>query len=297
MSELPPAFKSPLGETRYMAAYEASLRLWTTPYEAMDVRGRFGRTHLVACGPKEAPPLVLLHGFFASLTMWAYNIAELSRDYRVYALDVMGQPSKSIPDQPIGRREDFVEWLTAILDALSISRAHLAGMSYGGWIALNYAIRAPERLQKVILLSPAGSFMPLTPQFYARSMLLPLPPGRFWMSNFMSWMTYPENLRQAPTRQLFNCIVDQMYLGVKYFKMQGGVNPIAFADEELRGVKNPVLLLIGRQEVIYSPTASCERAKRLVPAIRTEVLPKASHDLTFSQAKTVNQRILDFLKE
>ncbi len=296
MSALPSPFKNPQGEAQYMAAYEATLRLWTVPYETLDIPSRFGSTHLVACGSQDAPPLVLLHGFLASLTMWAYNMADLSRDYRVYALDVMGQPNKSVPDQPIGKREECVEWLTAILDALQLGQTHLAGMSYGGWLTLNYAIRASARIKRVILLSPAGSFLPLTPQFYLRGALLPLLPGRFLMNSFMGWMTYKPNLRNASTHTIADCLADQMYLGIKHYSRLGGVNPIAYEDEELRGVKNPTLLLIGQQEVIYNPEASVERAKRLMPIIRAELVPEASHDMTFSQSKTVNQKILEFLK-
>ena len=47
------------------------------------------------------PPLVLLHGYWSTLTMWTRNIADFSREYRVYAIDIMGQPSLSIPDRPI----------------------------------------------------------------------------------------------------------------------------------------------------------------------------------------------------
>ena len=61
---LPSAFKSPEGQAEFMAAYEATLKLWPVPYEPMDITGRYGRTHLVASGPKDAPTLVLLHMFF-----------------------------------------------------------------------------------------------------------------------------------------------------------------------------------------------------------------------------------------
>ena len=90
MSNLPSAFKNPKGEAESIAAYAATMRLWPVPYESMDIRSRFGSTHLVICGPKDAPPLVLLYCFFTSLTIWAYNIADLSHDYRMYALDMMG---------------------------------------------------------------------------------------------------------------------------------------------------------------------------------------------------------------
>ena len=163
-----------------MAAYEASMRLWPVPYEDMSIRSRFGSTHLVICGPKDAPPLVLLHCFFTSLTNWAYNIADLSRNHRVYALDMMGQPSKSIPDQPIRNRGEMAEWLTSMLDALGISKTDLIGYSYGGFAALNYALHTPDRLRKLVLLTPIGCFVPLKTQFYIRGMLTRLP-GRFWI--------------------------------------------------------------------------------------------------------------------
>ena len=94
----PSAFKTPEGEAAYLAAYDAAMKLWPVPYEEI---GRFRPVWDDARrrqGPKDAPPLVLLHGYMATSAMWSPNIADFSKDYRVYAIDVMGQPSKSIPD-------------------------------------------------------------------------------------------------------------------------------------------------------------------------------------------------------
>jgi hypothetical protein len=49
----------------YLAAYDA-MRAWPVPHEEMEIPGRFGITHVVASGPKDAPPLVLLHGYWAT---------------------------------------------------------------------------------------------------------------------------------------------------------------------------------------------------------------------------------------
>jgi pimeloyl-ACP methyl ester carboxylesterase len=273
------------------------MKLWPVPYEPMDITGRYGRTHLVASGPKDAPPLVLLHMFLTSLTQWAANIADLSRDYRVYAIDVMGQPSKSIPDQPIQSREDYVTWLSEVLDALDIKSTNLVGASFGGWLTLNYAIGAPERVNKIVLLSPAGGFLPLVKQFYVRGMLNTLFRRRFAMDSFVRWTAYEENLRDPSTRLIMYCIADQMYLGTRYFRMQGGVLPDVFSDEELRGIQVPTLLLIGQQEVIYDPEGALERARRLIPNFEGELVPQASHEMTISQHEIVDQRILETLRE
>ena len=152
------AFKTPEGEAAYLAAYDAAMKLWPVPYEEMEVPSRFGMTHVIVSGPKDAPPLVLLHGYMATSTMWSPNIADFSKDYRVYAVDVMGQPSKSIPTEPIRNAADYAVWLAATLDALHLDRICLVGKSYGGWLALNFAVAAPERVQKLVLLSPGGGF-------------------------------------------------------------------------------------------------------------------------------------------
>ena len=152
---------------KFLAAYNAALKLWPVPYEELDIPTRFGKTHVVAAGPKDAPALVLLHGYMATSVMWAPNIADVSGDYRVYAIDVMGQPSKSVPDDPIRNATDYVAWLTATLDGLGLSRVSLVGMSFGGWIALRYAVAAPDRIQRLVLLSPGG-FLPMAKQFGLR---------------------------------------------------------------------------------------------------------------------------------
>jgi pimeloyl-ACP methyl ester carboxylesterase len=293
---LPSPFKSPEGEAEFMAAYEATLKLWPVPYEQMDIPGCYGRTHLVASGSEDAPTLVLLHMFFTSLTQWAANIADLSRDYRVYAIDVIGQPSKSIPGQPLKSRQDCVTWLSELLDALNIESTDMVGASFGGWFTLNHAIGAPQRVNKIALLSPAGGFVPLVKQFYVRSMLTNLIPRRFMMESFVRWMTYEENLRDPSTRLIMNCLTDQMYLGSRYFRMQGGVLPSVFSDEELRSLQVPTLLLIGQQEVLYDPEAALERARRLIPNFEGELLPRANHEMTVSKHEIVDRCVLEFLK-
>jgi pimeloyl-ACP methyl ester carboxylesterase len=300
MNALQSPFKSSKGAAEYLAAYEASMKLWPVPYEDMYISSRFGNSHLVASGPRDAPALMLLHGYMFSLAMWSPNVAELSKHYRVYAVDVMGQPSKSIPDQAIRSRADFVEWLTAVLDALKIDRAYLVGMSYGGWLTLNFAIGAPDRVEKIVVLSPAGSFLRNVIQFALRAMPIMFFPTRFLARNFARWLTFGENWRNRDVRRLTDRLVEQFYLGEKHFRMQVEtlkVGPDPFSDEELRSLQTPTLLLIGQQEVLYDPAAALDRARRLIPNFQGELVPHASHDMSYSQHGVVDARILEFLRK
>src|SRR5262249_33626355 len=110
-TERPMPFKTPQGQAAYLAAYDAAMRAWPVPYREFEVPTRFGMTHVVVSGRADAEPLVLLHGYWATLTMWAANVADFSRDYCVYAIDVMGQPSKTVPAEPVRSAQDYVTWL------------------------------------------------------------------------------------------------------------------------------------------------------------------------------------------
>ncbi len=180
-----------------------------------------------------------------------------------------------------------------------IRQTDLVGYSYGGFAALNYAMLAPDRIKKLILLSPAGGLVPLWKQFYIRGMLSSaLSSLSQYTTNILwfNWFFYKPNLRNENTRQIFDCLSDQFALGMKYFRMGRTVLPSTYKDEELQSVKSPTLLLIGKQEALYDPVAAVKRAKQLIPNIQAELIPQASHDLPVSRAETVDQKILKFLK-
>lgn len=306
MADLPSPFKTPEGEAEYMAAYEATMRLWPVPYEPVQVRDRFGSTYLVVTGPSDGPPLVMLHCYFTSLTSWVNNIADLSRHYRVYAPDMMGQPGKSVPLEAIRTRGDMAEWLTGVFDRIGVHHADLIGYSYGGLAALNYAICVPERVKRLVLLSPVGGLLNPSKQFYIRgaantfsgAFLPALTP--LIMRSLFHWMFYRPNLQDPRIRPVAECVYNQMVLATKHFRAEllsgkNFVGPFTCTDQELQSVKAKTLLLIGELESLYNVSAALARARRLIPHVDASVIAGAAHDLPVTRAEIVDQRILEFL--
>lgn len=250
-----------------------------------------GRTHIIACGPKNAKPLVLLHGMHLSSTIWFSNIANLSRNYRIYAIDTIGGVGRSVVIHPPKSRVDLACWLNDVLDGLGITQAHILGHSYGGWLALNFALSAPERINRLILLAPLG-LLPLVRQFWLKGIPAILFQRRPFITGFMKWMTVDGFV----VNDLF---VEQFVLGMKAFNLryQIRVLPTMFTDGELQQIKAHTLLLIGEEEVIYNPEAAVKRSKQLIRNIETEILSNASHGLPMEQSEIVNKRILNFLNQ
>jgi pimeloyl-ACP methyl ester carboxylesterase len=272
--------------------------LWSVLFEEIEISTRFGITHVVTSGPKDAPPLVLLHGMSMTSAMWSPNVADFSKDYRVYAIDVMGQPGKSTPDydEPIRDAADFVSWLSETLNGLNLTSISLVGMSYGGWVALKFAMTTPERIRKLVLLSPAASFQPIVKQFMLRGMLMSMIPIRFTADSFMGWM----GIKDTPGDPVSRRLLDLFYLGVKHFRMppeSAFIMPAVFSDEELQVLHVPVLLLIGDSEVIYDPAKALARARRLLPNFEGELVQGSKHNMCGSHYQIVDARVLDFLNE
>ena len=281
------------GKARYLAAYDAVLNKWPVPFEEIDIPTRFGTTHVTVSGPKDAPPLVLLHGYLATAMMWARNIGDFSLRHRVYAIDTMGQPGKSIPSQPIRSAADYVAWLTETLDALQLDRVDLLGQSFGGWLALKYAIAAPERVHKLALLS-AGGILSISRQFSLRGMLMMLVPTRFTVKSFWLWSGF----RGAPAGMEHWRVMDLLYLGLKHFRMPPETLRIAAtpaSDDELRSMRMPVLFLMGKNEVLCDAAAALARARRLVPDFQGELIPHCRHDMCASRYRIVDALVLEFL--
>jgi pimeloyl-ACP methyl ester carboxylesterase len=222
--------------------------------------------------------------------MWAANVADFSREYRIYAVDVMGQPSKSVPTEPVRSAQDYVTWLTETLDALHLDRVSLVGMSYGGWLALKFADAAPERVSKLVLLSPGG-FLPMVRQFSLRGMLMVFLPSRLTVNSFMRWLGFGAD---------DGVVLDLMYLGLKHFRIPPETALVmsnALSDDELRSLHVPTLLLFGEGEVIYNPAIALARARRLVPDLEGALVPESRHDMCVRQREIVDARVLDFLKQ
>jgi len=70
-----------------MDQYDALLARWPVPYTTLGIASRYGATFVAASGSESAPPLVLIHGAGSNSAMWAGDVGEYSRHYRVYAVD------------------------------------------------------------------------------------------------------------------------------------------------------------------------------------------------------------------
>ncbi len=248
------------------SAEELSERWAQPPSEFVRVQGM--DVHIRDTGPRDndEPPVVLLHGTSASLHTWNGWAEALDDERRVIRFDLPGfgltgpYPGE---DYSVDR---YVEFVTAMLDELELDRVVLAGNSFGGQLAWETAVAAPERVSQLILVDAAG--YPLDPEDMPIGFKMAQVPG---MKPVMSRLL-PRGMIESSVRQVYGDpeqvtpeLVDRYYeLTLRegnrkalFERFQAGVTSEA-PSQRLSQLDTPTLILWGgRDELI--PLASARR--------------------------------------
>ncbi len=262
------AFRSQEGKSDVLKAYDLLLEGWLLPNEKLYVNTRYGSTFVIATGEKQAPPLILLHGSAMNSIMWLSDVKEYSRNFRVYAVDIPGEPGRSDENQLPFDGDAFAEWLNDVLNALSIEKAAVLGISLGAWLAAKFAVYYPEKVDKLVLLCPAGigkqkmSFL-----------FIAIAYGIFGEKGMDRLFKKVNGNQSIPeTMQKY-----QKLLG-KNFNYRREIIPL-FSDSDLKRLNMPVALFAGENDIMLHSAHTAARLENLLPQAHIHLIPGAGHVL------------------
>lgn len=263
-----------------MALYDAALARWPVAHETFSLATRHGETFLIASGERLAPPLILLHGAASNAVSWAGDVAAYSSHFRVYAVDIPGDPGKSAQNRLPWAGPGYAEWLEDVLDGLNARKAALLGLSQGGWTALKFATYRPERVDRLVLLTPGG-VVPTKSSFILSAIVLSMF-GR-WGAERLNRKVFGKQPMHPEVARFMNVIMTHHIARID--------KEYIFSDAELKRLDMPVLLLGGTEDVIRPMAAVAARMAKLVPKLEAALIPQAGHVLINTSA-----RVLPFLE-
>ncbi len=284
-------FKSRSAENQFMAKYDSILRTWPVPYETEYIENEFGLTHVIKCGNKKGPVLVLMHGAGATSLMWMPNVKELSKKYYLVAIDIPGDTNKSKMKKTFENIKDGSDWLIGVINKLKIDKFSIMGLSYGSFISMNLAVHEPQRIEKLIIISPTESITKIRKEMW------------FWI---IKLLLFPTDSNSRECLKWYNAgkpvVINNDYtelqiLGMRYHAVKITALVHLFSDEELQRITMPVLLLIGNKEVVTRIDEVKERSERLIKNLTFKIIADTSHTLPMDKPEIVNPIILDFLNE
>lgn len=245
-------------------------------------------------GSEDAPVLVLNNGIIMNAaTSWVYQTKTLSKYYRLLQYDFRGQGQSDHPESPYSM-DGHADDMSALLGALAIEKAHIAGISYGGEVAQAFALRYPDMVRSLILMDTVSEVSPeirLIIQSWVDA--LKIGDALAFFNATVSWNFSPEFianntalLEDAKKRYAlldFPAVIRlcEAFFGVDF-------------TERLDEIKVPTCIMVGELD-IFKGVRYAEILKKNIPNAEYHVLTGAGHASCWERPQEFNSIVLGFL--
>lgn len=255
--------------------------------------GSWGATRHAVEG--NGPPVLLIHGVGARLENWDGVAAVLARNFKVVRYDLRGHGQSSKVPGPY-TLDMFADDAAALLDHLGIERAHVAGHSLGGMIAVTFARKYPQRVDRLAVLSAAaGRTEDERRRVTERIALIAAGiPGDHFRNSLSRWFTdefraaHPELMEQYAARNREN---DPACYAAAYTVLATGeVAP------DLKHVKAPTLVVTGERDLGSNPRMS-RFIHEGVAGSELRILPRLRHSILIEAPRTVAGLLEPFFED
>ncbi len=259
-------FKTEVGKEKILTSYN---ELWDRAdfaYRGAIIATSYGDTYIVEAGDIDAPPLLLLHGSCSNTCMWLGDMGQLKKQFRVIAVDIIGEPGKSAESRPDLRTDAYALWLKELLDTLKINKTILVGNSLGGWLALKFSVLYPETIQKLILIAPAG-IVPVRSIFILRTLLY-LSLGKWGTRQMVKYVFGQDSFPDE--------VLDYTKLIGQNFRPITGAMPIIPAPD-LAKLIMPTLYLAGEADVTADTRTAAKIIQTTAPNAKVVLLAEQGH--------------------
>lgn len=287
-------FKNQKSMVNVLKFYDELLNMWDVKYIEKDVQTSFGRTHCILTGKKENPPLVLFHGVGDnSAVMWAPNIKELSEHFFCIAVDTLGGPGKSIPNENYTKKHFNQQvWINEIADQLHLKTFNMAGVSNGAAMVFSYTTKESNRVMKAVCIEGGIVTDPLKSFISTLGMMFPeaLFPTRKNLKKVLLKLCSPESgfIERYPE------IVEHLILLMKSHNRKAMfIHTIEkYNKDKGIAVKDKLYFLIGG----HMEKKRSDAIKLLTEgAYKYKIIQNAGHALNHEQPEITNREIIEFL--
>ncbi len=260
-------YKTDEGKRQVINYYEKLLLQWYRPSKQFKIETSLGETFIIESGKNDAPAILLLHGSGSNSAMWTSDVKELSETYHVFAIDIIGECGKSSENRPAFEGDNYSNWISEIIEKLELNRVSIIACSLGGWIAMDFAIKNSEKIEKLILMATAGITQV---KFKTIFWIIITSLMGTWGFNKLNKMVYG-NL------DIDNHVLEFASIIKKYYTPRG-LLPV-LTNELLQQIKAPTLFIGGENDCFYNSIKTAFRLNENLDNIKCVVLKNTGHVL------------------
>lgn len=243
-------------------------------------------------------PLILIPGFASGSWIWFCQIEELSKDFRVITFDPrgIGQSPSDLPNPSLGT---FAADVGLILDELKIEKAHVLGASFGGFVALEFALKFPERVKKLVLAcTSAGGKNHVKPNIEILRSFTRNPqmsPGEQIRHFFRPAFTEKFHAEHSEMVEKVCLLRQENEVAEEVYTAQLDAAFSFDFEENLGKIPHQTLVITGNRDKIVPMENSVNLAEKL-PNAQLKVIENGSHMIFIENAAEFNQAVREFLR-
>ena len=233
----------------------------------------------------DGPLVLFLHGIRGNRSNWSAQLEAFSPKFRAAAWDARGYGDSDDHEGPL-QFEYFSGDVARVIEHFGAAQAHLVGLSMGGRIARNVALRFPERLRSLTLVSTQAGFDTLPPEEVRR---------------FVTERKHitPEGVRKLLGKHPRPGVFEALWESIARTRDEPYRKTLEASVAQDRGapienIRVPTLVVAGDEDTVYPPEAAREVARR-IPGARLEMIAGAGHLVNMEQPERFNQLVMEFI--
>lgn len=283
-------YRSKDSETKMMELYDKQLSRLGIEYEERMIDTQFGVTHVLVTGPKDAPPLVTIHGGNGNNPLNLSLFLTLTKYFRIFAPDTIGFPGKSEQVRLSPKDNSYGKWVVDVLNGLNLSSVPFVTSSYGAGILLQTASISPERISHAILLVPSGiAHGPILPMIY--KLIIPWTMYKFFPTRDRLIKAFAPMMTEI--NEDFLEFTDAMLCNYK-MELRG---PREVSKEELINFNAPTFVIASKDDIFFPAHKVIPKAMKIINnVVKTEYI-YGKHLSSKKTLEYVNSKIIEFLNE
>lgn len=264
----------------------------------IDAGGVATNIHLL--GHQDTQPVVLVHGSgpgASALSNWRLTMPALAESFRVVAPDLVGFGRTTPPDGIEYGLQAWTSHLLNVLDALGIEHAHVIGNSMGSAVALDLAVRYPDRVNRLVLMGAVGVPFEITPGLDA---VWGYQPSIEAMQDLLGIFAYDTSiigpdLAELRYRASIRPGIQEAFASMFPAPRQRWVDALAQSPQDIRGIRKPTLIVHGRDDQVI-PLQNSLALLELIDDAQLHVFGQCGHWTQVEHADAFNALVVDFLR-
>lgn len=282
-------YKTTQAKEALMQLYEEKLNSLNITYQELDVETSFGRTRIIQTGELLGPKIVLFHGINAGAPLTLEAVKELGDQYCIYAIDTIGQATKSAETVLDIKDDSYAIWADEVLAQLHIEQAHFIGISYGSFILQKLMIHRPQRVEKSIFVVPSGI---VNGSVWPSIRHLSFPLMRFMITKADVHLRAFTKAFVPEGDDFMHRMQRELLLGVNIdFR-----RPTLLQAKDVVHFDKPVYVMVASDDIFFPGQKAIEKCKRIFNNLQAVyVLPDSKHMPAASSYPDIQSKLREWL--